>query len=688
MPIFINDQERESILQKLREGDPLTCIFFDALKKRVYRRVENGGLSEPGDATAWYYPAAEYISDAAMIYHLFPEKQLADWIRSATLGIARKSEYDWAGPAFRDHAQPYSGHLETAHLCWALAAALDLGAGIWDEEEQMEVAEALSDKGIALCARWVQKNTHLANWRGIMVSGAVVGAAVLGREEVLDVYIPELQLCAKAFQADGSYAESLQYGNYLAFALMLAHESLVRAYPAKAAQLDVTAYGKGIKWVVSSMFYTKPMQGWGEEPRARAANFNDSAALFRPSGDLLLHLAARNANAEEAGLAFYLFQKYYENVPDQGPHDLATFGMRNDWGFLSLPLLTHNLKAVSPKDAALPLTVTFSNGHGFVRDAWDGDTIVAINGGGDALNGPGHLHGDVNSFIISYRNERMLVDPGHSCYRNLIHGLESASQTHNTCTFLVEKDSLGLQEDLAKATLLEQKSVLPRRQIHNGTAGAAINRGNKELICQRAGDISVIGCEAAKVYGEPIEAFSRFWILAGSRVLFVVDHITASKPVNTVWNWLVNNRDGKTTFDTGNDHVLTVRRNNCGMKLFQLGNLTPAFPVYAYVHDAYHVEPDQLGEGRPGSGLLFRYTEKDARKERLMITAIALDEGSLIDSWKLKPGTNSMEVTDGKERWKLSVNDDFSKIGIESNSQKVAEVIKAEDGTWSLFEKQ
>ena len=117
--------------------------------------------------------------------------------------------------------------------------------------------------------------------------------------------MPVLAQCAAAFQPDGSYGESLQYGNYLAFALMLGHESLCRSYPEKAALLDVSAYGNGIRWVASSLFYTKPMGGfWNSqdaEPRARAANFNDSAALFRPSGDFLLHLTARSRRTKRGG---------------------------------------------------------------------------------------------------------------------------------------------------------------------------------------------------------------------------------------------------------------------------------------------------------------------------------------------------------------------------------------------------
>ncbi|WP_375444739.1 heparinase II/III family protein [uncultured Fibrella sp.] len=657
MAVFLSDTERTQLLTGLETGDPRISRFQAALHRRVYARVAVKGLFGPESTTAWYYPAAEYLSDAAMLYALFPEERLAVWLRTVTLDIARTSAYDWAGPAFRDHSEPLTGHLETAHLCWALSAVYDLARDAFLESEQAEIRQALTEKGIVLCRRWIGKNTHLANWRGILMSGVLVAASVLGNEEFVDQSVPEWQRCALAFQPDGSYGESLQYGNYLAFALMLAYESLSRTYPHKAALLDVGTYGKGIRWVASSMFYAKPMAGWGAEPRARAANFNDSAALFRPSGDLLLHLAVRGQNEEEKQLARGLFATYYEPVPTQGPHELATFGMNNDWGFLTLPLLTHETKAASPQEVGLPLTPAFSNGHTFMRDAWDGRTIVAINGGGDGLHGPGHLHGDLNSFILVHNRERLLVDPGHSCYRNLIHGLESSTQTHNTCTFLVEAETLGLQEDMAKSTMLEQKSVLPRRLLVNGIPGLAVNRGNRRLIVDHDDVVSVVGAEISQACGVPIETFTRLWLLAGSNVLFVVDRIEAAQPVTTVWNWLVNNRDGQAQVDTQPTY-LTVRRNEAGMKLFHGGTGRIGHPVYGYVHDAYHVEPNQYGEGKPGSGLLYRWTEAAPTAARTVVHAIALDTASLLHQWTLAQDENVFTLTNGQKKWTLRIHDE------------------------------
>ena len=665
MPIFLSNNEKQQILTEIKDENSLISVFFHALQKRVYERVSWGNLLGPNATTIWWHSAAEYLSDAAMSYAIEPTPELAKWINRETLEIVRQSTYDWVGPEFRDHSEPFTGHLETAHLCWGVSIVYDLAKGAFSENEQVEIKTTLHEKGIVLCRRWLDKNVHLANWRSILFSGAMVAAVVLEDEKTVNELLPEFDLCQNALQKDGSYGESLQYGNYLLLALTFAKEAIIRKNNAgnNAGRVlnpaSVGNIGNSIKWFATSMFYAKPLTGWGNEPMARAANFNDSAAIFRPSGDTLLHIAARSENEIEKGLAKWLFEEYYCKVPNQEPHDLATLGMRNDWGFLTLPLLTYESKSISPEEANLPLTTIFSNGNGFIRDAWEGKTIIATNGGSEPLNGLGHLHGDLNSFILVHNNERLLADPGHSCYRNLIHGLESASQTHNTCTFLIEKESLGLQEDLAKASLLEQKSVFPRRIItpslrERGTGGE-VDRGDKLLICEKDDVISVIGSEVGKAYGNPIQEFKRFWILAGSNVVFIIDQISADYPVTTLWNWVVNNKDGKTAWQK-DENCLEVHKNNAGMKLFHGGNGSFSYPVHGFLHDAYHPEPNQLGEGSSGDSFVFRFTEKEKLTTRTVVHAIALDEPNALIEWNLAIKDNNYTLKSDTKNWTLKVN--------------------------------
>ena len=227
MAIFLTNTEKQAILADIRMvhpdafgrgGNPpsLVATFFDALQQRVYERVESGKFLGNLATTIWWHSAAEFLSDAAMSFALKPTPELAHWLNTFTLDILRKPTYDWVGPEFRDHSEPFTGHLETAHLCWGVSVVYDLAKEAFSETELVEIHTALQDKGITLCRRWIDKNQHLANWRSILVSGAIVAAVVLEDEMTVKNLLPELELCQNALQDDGSYGESLQYGNYLA----------------------------------------------------------------------------------------------------------------------------------------------------------------------------------------------------------------------------------------------------------------------------------------------------------------------------------------------------------------------------------------------------------------------------------------------------------------------------------------
>jgi hypothetical protein len=79
--------------------------------------------------------------------------------------------------------------------------------------------------------------------------------------------------------------------------------------------------------------------------------------------------------------------------------------------------------------------------------------------------------------------------------------------------------------------------------------------------------------------------------------------------------------------------------------------------VYAYVHDAYHPLPAQQGEGRPGSGLIFRWQEREGEIERVVVHAIAVDEYGAIAGWDLQQegGWISLVGPGGRIGWRLHV---------------------------------
>ena len=56
-------------------------------------------------------------------------------------------------------------------------------------------------------------------------------------------------------------------------------------------------------------------------------------------------------------------------------------------------------------------------------------------------------------------------------------------------------------------------------------------------------------------------------------------------------------------------------------------------PVYGHMHDAYHVKPNQLGEGASGSGLIFRTTAVNNETDIFSSHVIIADDAKEIIRW-------------------------------------------------------
>ncbi len=681
MPLFLTESERALI--RAEQGRAPLNRYFWALHNRASKRAEQPGLRDVDATPEWWHYLAEYLTDAAMACALKPTEQLGAWVRDVTLSVARRPVDDWVGPWFRNHAEPKTGHLETAHVAWSIAVALDLCADVFTATEQDELRASLAERAIPMCRRWLQRNTHLANWRCVLSAGLTVAAAVLDDGAALDEARDEFLLNVETFQPDGSNAESLQYGNYAAYTCMLSCEALLR----RGRQVSPARYAGYARWAAHSLLFCKPLSGWGAGPRPRSANFNDCGALTAPSPDLLLHLAARaqDSHPTEAALARWLVDTVYEPTVGQGPQDRATFGFVNRFGFLTLPLLPQACEGQSPAALHEPTVAGFSCGDVLARDGWRGRTVLAVHGGGEPLYGPGHLHGDLNSFILVHNRERLLVDPGHSCYRGLLHDVEMGTLTHNTCTFELSREAaagLGLQEALLRPGMMEQ-SRSARRDIVNGQPGPPADRGARRLLAAQLGDVIAIGSEAAALYRAPLTRFARFWILCGSHVLFVIDRIAADAPVACRWNWLLNNRDGELDLKMVPPDRLVARRGDAGLKLFHLAGGTLGTMHYAHVHDAYHPLPNQLGEGRSGSGLLVNWMARPATA-LVGVHAVAMDDYGSIAGWHLKDeaGDPVMEAPGQVAAWRLSLRDDG--FGVTETVSGAAWQIGEEAGSWRL----
>ena len=680
--IFLTDIERTR-LQNVPSTSP-TASLLAAMQARVYKRAQTPGLNDPSASTEWWHHAADYLTDAALIHAVRPSVEADEWLRTAVMDIVHRSVAEWAGPPFRGYGGgEMTGSLETGHLAWGIAIAYDLASDLFTQTEKVEIFTALRDKGLLPCRRYLDQTNGFHNWNCVLFAGYTVSAAVLGDEKALAYAAEWLPVAEDHFQKDGSYGESLQYANYAAYSLMLTHEALIRISPTKPTTFE--PYARMVNWASYALFYRKPLSGWPLMDWPRSANFGDAAAIFRPSGDLLIHIAARAQKEmpQQAGLASWLFNTLYFPANEPGPHDLASFGFVNGFGFLSVIMLADAAPAISPKEANLPVTAAFSGGDAFARDSWDGITTLAVRIPSEPRHATAHLHGDINSFILVHNKERLLVDAGHSCYRNITHEVEISSSSHSTCTFEIP-GTTG-----TPSRTINQRGGTRRTLSHeDGKLHGAepIDIGGKRLITSKVGLVSVIGSDAAQLYGAPLKTFSRFWVLCGSNALFIVDRIESDVPVKTTWNWLLNNRDGLLDYKIERPNKLTALRGDAGVKITSFGEGKYSVPIYAMVHDAYHPLPAQRGEGKPGSGMLMRWTENTPSASRTVVHTLAIDSHAGVSGWESKRDNNIyiLQDTDRNQKWSLHTNDNGSFSIEDTLSGQTYSVNTNAEGVWLL----
>jgi len=682
--IFLTEAEKLR-LQNISSTSP-TAALLSAMETRVLKRAMSPGLNDPTSTTEWWHHVGEYLTDAALIHSVRPSPEVDNWLRAVVMDMTRKSVTDWSGPWFRNYSGgPMTGALETGHLAWGVAIAYDLSADLFSEAEKKEILEALREKGMIPCKRFLDKTKTIMNWNCVLYAGFTVSAAVLEDKEALKIAEKWLPLIKDHFQKDGSYGESLQYANYAAYSIMLAQEAMTRISPEKPISLD--PYGKMVDWASQALFYRKPLSGWPMMDWPRSANFGDAAAIFRPSGDLLIHIASRAKKEmpREAGLASWLFNTLYFPANEPGPHDLASFGFVNGFGFLSVIMLADAAPAISPKDANAPTIKAFSGGDAFARDEWNGLTTLAVKLPSEPRHAVAHLHGDANSFILVHNKERLFVDAGHSCYRNSTHDLETSTNMHNTCTFEVPATATS------PSRILTQKGGASRRLLQKNdtlSAGNPVDFGGKRHITAKLGSVSVIGADAADLYGAPLKTFSRFFVQCGSNALFIIDVIKAEQPIKTTWNFLLNNRDGLLNLKIDKPKSLLAVKGDAGVKITHYGTGNLSGPQYSFVHDAYHPLPAQLGEGKPGSGMLMRWLESEPVMERTVVHSLAIDTQSAVKGWKstFENNTYTLEDVDRKQKWTLRTNADGSFMIDDAVLSKSYTLKKNDESTWSLVD--
>lgn len=621
MGVFVSESQKEFIQNKIKSDARFGKLWRDYVK-RVETYTDETSLAKMYDSVKWWHLIWERIGDAAFVYLIDGAKKAGAFVHDAVMHTClTRKEDEWIGPFFRNRQEPPVGQLETAHISCALCCAVDMCPGLFSDSEKETIKKLLRERVLPWSKRFLE-NGFVCNWQMVLLNGYATAACVLDDKEAVEYAVEKFNLLKKAYNSD-SYGESVQYSNYASLNLTHAYEVLVSYDPSLASVIDTSYQADMIKWYAASFMYMKPLGGeWGDKPYPRTLNFGDSAAIFRPTGDVLMHTAKRFAatRAKEAGLAMWLFETVYKE--DLPPFDRSTFGFFNQYHYYTFInyVSPDEVAPLSPKDAGVGLLSTFEIGTVAYRTDWDNPgLLLGIQGGYKPNNVTAHRHKDQNSFILAYKNERMFADPGHCCYRLATQRFSVSEESHSTWTFEREDGSIIRQQTVSGnfvTGIEEPLNVLKK--------------------CEKKDNLFVCQSDCAKAYGGEIKKAQRTWLVLGDNLIFLVDSFESEVPVKPIGHFVLNNRGNRTDDRVFYGKRVVFRRNGIGMKFFPLD--VKGFNVsmnmnWGALHECYCPEPQRLGQGREGSALIYDFSPDTYTKKYTAVYGIILDSDTDIPKW-------------------------------------------------------
>ena len=650
MNYFIKKEEISRFLERVPGSLP--DRLYSILRDRTYYNTREDKLVQSTDTQEWYHLVWERMSDASFVYCVEKDEKLGRWVHDRTMEIVRLPKDDWYGPWFRINlSRRKAGSLETGHIALGVCEAYENARDVFTEEEQQEIREALHDKGMKLCRRFadeIYEGKNGFNWFMVLLNGYGTTAVVLDVKDEIE-HAKELFHRFAAFYNKDSYGESVQYSNYASLHLAFLAEILIRSGYAKADELPIHCYGNLMAWYAASIQRMKYAETFDcMVPRTFA--FGDSSNLFRPTGNVLAHAAVhlKESIPKSAGLAAWLFETIYGNEKPM-LDELATFGFVNQFAYHSILMYEDMASPLSPEAAGLPLSMRFDIGHILIRDKWEEpDMAMAIAAGYEPLGVSVHRHLDQNSFQLSIGQERMLIDPGHCCYRLHTQGRSKDEISHNTI-------SIRYKDDLVRQRIVEPEAGRGKESVYN-----------KLLVNNKFQDVQVIISDASGLYEKPVKKAVRIWIVRIPDVVVVCDYVQAEEPVEVMTRLVANNRDNKLVMERHSKDFLTLTRNDSVLEVHQAYSTadgmedSPEFSFdWTFLHDYYHPLPNQEGQGKEGSALTYVWTSGCKAKEHKRMQVLIGQCKAQKHSYKVQNRDDKLYVTcDGTEVLSLKLYTD------------------------------
>ncbi len=658
MSILMTDDELARIRAEL-DADTQIGRMWRALKARTYANTAEPVLAQPLKKQLWGYVIWERIRDAASVYAIEPNAELGKWIHDRTMEAIHKDADDWIGDWFCARIGPPGeprARLETAHIVSAIFEAYDLCPDLFTKEEREEIVENVRVKGMIPFRRFYNIVDHFNNHYCANTCGFAVAAVFCNDREAVKEAVAKFKFCQSLYNEDG-YGETVQYSNYASLLLAHAWEVLVRYDSSLAEEIPLEFIANLMPWYAASFMYMKPLGGeHGDIFYARTLNFGDSAAVFRPTADLLALVSAKSANKVNAGLARWLLDTTY-CVPEDGPDDLATFGLYNHFSYRTLIHLPDAAEPMTPSQANMPTYNVFKLGAAAIRDSWDDNHVVlGAQVGYETLNVAGHRHYDQNSFILAYNKERFFTDPGHCCYRLAIRDEVRSTEHHNIWDFFDADNNRYTQIGLVKARTTPMNRLVKYPEVDG---------------------FKILASDCAAAYGEHFKRAERVWITAFPDVMFMIDRVETDIPMKMVTHFSVNNRDGALLVNTDTPFRTRLADNGVDVELgkfpldmeFSRNGQSVKFHTFpqepgigmerrwGYVHDRYHYSADHIGQGREGTAEVYDYITP-LGTSHVMVYAFAMSGAQDISGWKMTSTKRGEHIitAPNNDSWKLTLD--------------------------------
>jgi hypothetical protein len=296
----------------------------------------------------------------------------------------------------------------------ALAIAYDWFYIDFSEAQRAEIREAIIEKGLSRYldgmagnAGWSRKS---GNWAFVCQGGAVLGAlAVAGEdpataEKVLKKAVPALSEAIDVFSPDGAWWEGPIYWGY------------ATRYAAYAFSAMRTALGHDFELPDASGFSETGLFAiYISGPSGATFNYADAGDGVKDESQMFW-LAERHA---QPVYALYQRENYINGLLDSlaGKKRVLPVLEKNSRPY-PLNLLWYSTAGDTRDLEGLPLARVFRAQDveiGVLRSGWGADdAFLAVKGG---VNGAGHAHLDLGSFVLDAHGYRWAMDLGKDEYQ-------------------------------------------------------------------------------------------------------------------------------------------------------------------------------------------------------------------------------------------------------------------------------